>query len=65
MAICLRERLQPEEIPIEIKCNGKECRSSNYCGVSSKKEYRCTRKRGHSGKHIACVGYTHNLEIWE
>ena len=37
----------------------------SHCGVPDPRNiYVCTRKKGHSGHHVACSGNRHNLKSW-
>ena len=47
-------------------CKGDLCvDDGSHCGVPDPRNiYVCTRKKGHSGPHIACSGSNHNLKSW-
>jgi len=34
------------------------------CPEVTKRGYKCTRKKGHDGKHVACGGLQHRIEEW-
>lgn len=38
---------------------------SGMCNAESSTGLRCTRKKGHSGQHIACGSKEHELQTWE
>jgi len=42
------------------------CKSPKYCNCNkvSPNFYRCTRRKGHTGPHIACGITVHNVAIW-
>jgi len=38
----------------------------DMCGVQSPGYYFCNKRKGHGGKHIACiVGEKHWVEVWD
>jgi hypothetical protein len=49
-----------------IKCDGSLCDEVEFCCDSiGPNLFYCTRRKGHTGPHIACTNEDHNLDIWE
>ncbi len=46
-------------------CMGNEAPDVTICGAYRDARCRCTRNRGHTGKHMACNFGQHPMTEWE
>jgi len=51
--------------PKPVRCRGRKCKHKGVEYCQAKREFTCTRRKGHKGPHIACGTDEHNYEIWE
>ena len=59
---------KPTKVATGEQCGGGLCTDDpeQMCyQVDPQNVYVCTRKKGHSGPHIACSGSTHDMKTWE